>query len=211
MTTVLIILIGLTMIYVFSTFRIEAYIKALSLQGFLLFLMVMLDIKEIEFLDLIFLIIETLLFKTVLIPIFLIYIVRKNEIKREVEPYISHLYSLIIATLIFFMGFIIGFWIIKTENDINPLYFGISISIIISGLFLIITRKKIITHILCYMMIENGIFLLSLSVANYMPLIVNLGVLLDIFVGIYLLILFFNKIQAIYDQDHIDALTGLRD
>lgn len=211
MTTVLIILIGLTMIYVFSTFRIEAYIKALSLQGFLLFLMILLDIKEIEFLDLILLFMETLLFKTILIPIFLIFIVRKNEIKREVETYISHLNSLVIATLIFIMGFIIGFWILKIENDIQPLYFGISVSIIISGLFLIITRKKIITHILCYMMIENGIFLLSLSVAHYMPLIVNLGVLLDIFVGIYLLVLFFNRIQAIYDQDHIDALTGLRD
>lgn len=211
MTYVLIILIGLTMIYVFSTSRIEAYIKAISIQGFLLFLMVLVDIKEVELLDFIFLIIETLLFKTILIPILLIYIVRKNEIKRDVEPYISHLYSLIIATLIFIMGFIIGFWILEIENDIKPLYFGVSVSIIISGLFLIITRKKIITHILCYMMIENGIFLLSLSVAHYMPFIVNLGVLLDIFVGIYLLVLFFNRIQAIYDQDHIDALTGLRD
>jgi len=211
MTNILIILFGLIMLYVFSTTRIEAYIKTLSMQGALLFLMILLEIKELQLINFIFLGIETLIFKTILIPVFLFNVMRKNEIKREVDPYISHLHSLIIASLIFAFGFIVGLWLLKIENDIKHLYFGISISTIISGLFLIITRKKIITHILCYMMIENGIFLLSLSIAKEMPLIVNLGVLLDIFVGIYLFVLFFDKIQSVYDQDHIDVLTGLKD
>ncbi|MBN2544734.1 MAG: hypothetical protein JXB50_02985 [Spirochaetes bacterium] len=211
MTNILIILFGLTMLHVFSTTRIEAYIKTLTLQGFLLFLMILLEIKKLLLINFIYLGIETLIFKTIIIPIFLFNVVRKNEIKREVEPYISHLYSLIIASLIFVFGFVISLWLLKIENEIKHLYFGISISMIISGLFLIITRKKIITHILCYMMIENGIFLLSLSIAKEMPLLVNLGILLDIFVGIYLFLLFFNKIQTAYDQDHIDVLTGLKD
>ncbi len=61
------------------------------------------------------------------------------------------------------------------------------------------------------MMLENGIFLLSISVANEMPLLVNLGVLLDLFVGIYLFVIFFNKIQEMYDGNHIDVLTELKD
>ncbi len=61
------------------------------------------------------------------------------------------------------------------------------------------------------MMLENGIFLLSLAVANEMPLLVNLGVLLDLFVGIYLLVIFFNTIHSLYDGDHIDVLTELKD
>jgi hydrogenase-4 component E len=60
-------------------------------------------------------------------------------------------------------------------------------------------------------MLENGIFLLSLSVANEMPMLVNLGVLLDLFVAVFLLVIFFNKIQSLYDGSHIDVLTQLKD
>ena len=211
MTDILIILLGTSMLYIFAVSRLEAYVKTLSLQGFLLFLLVILDIKQLDWINIAFLSIETLFIKTIFIPFFLLTIIRKNEISREIEPYISQFYSLLIACAIFIFGFVAAFWSVKVGSEIKPLYFGISIVIIISSLFLIINRKKIITHILCYMMLENGIFLLSLSVANEMPMLVNIGVLLDLFVGIYLFVIFFNKIQEMYDGDHIDILTELKD
>jgi len=211
MTDILIILMGTSMLYVFSVSRVEAYVKTLSLQGFLLFLLVVVDIKEINWLNIAFLSLETLVIKAFVIPYFLLRVIRRNEIGREVEPYITQFYSLLIACLIFIFGFIAAFWAAKTNPGIKPLYFGVSIALIISSLFLIVNRKKIITHILCYMMLENGIFLLSLSVANEMPMLVNVGVLLDLFVGIYLFVIFFNKIQEMFDGSHIDVLTELKD
>ena len=211
MTDVLIILLGTTMLYIFAVSRLEAYVKTLSLQGLLLFLLVIWDIKQLSWINVAFLSIETLLIKSIAIPFFLLTVIRKNEINREVEPYISQFYSLLIASAIFIFGFVAAFWGAKTGGEIKPLYFGVSIVIIVSSLFLIINRKKIITHILCYMMLENGIFLLSLSVANEMPMLVNIGILLDLFVGIYLFIIFFNKIQEMYDGNHIDILTELKD
>ncbi|MGA2142956.1 MAG: hydrogenase, partial [Brevinematales bacterium] len=88
---------------------------------------------------------------------------------------------------------------------------GISFSVIFISLFLIISKKNIVTHVLGYMMLENGIFLLSLSIARDMPFIIDLGVLLDIFTGVYLLGLFVNKIQDQFDRQDIDTLTKLRD
>ncbi len=211
MTDIIIILLGISMLYVFAVSRIEAYVKTLSFQGLLLFLLVILDIKNISWLNIAFLSIETLLVKAVAIPLFLLIIIRKNEISREVEPYISQFYSLLIAMGIFIFGFAATFWSVRVGGEIKPLYFGISIVIIVSSLFLIINRKKIITHILSYMMLENGIFLLSLSVANEMPMLVNVGVLLDLFVGVYLFTIFFNKIEEMYDGSHIDILTELKD
>lgn len=211
MIDIIIILLGISMLYVFAVSRIEAYVKTLSFQGLLLFLLVILDIKNISWLNIAFLSIETLLVKAVAIPLFLLIIIRKNEISREVEPYISQFYSLLIAMCIFIFGFAATFWSVRVGGEIKPLYFGISIVIIVSSLFLIINRKKIITHILSYMMLENGIFLLSLSVANEMPMLVNVGVLLDLFVGIYLFTIFFNKIEEMYDGSHIDVLTELKD
>ena len=166
MTDILIILLGTTMLYVFAVSRIEAYVKTLALQGFLLFLLVIIDIQEINWFNIAFLSIETLVIKAVVIPYFLLSVIRKNEIAREVEPYITQFYSLMFASAIFIFGFVAAFWAAKTNAGIKPLYFGVSIMLIVSSLFLIINRKTIITHILCYMMLENGIFLLSLSVAS---------------------------------------------
>ncbi|HPG38181.1 MAG TPA: hypothetical protein PLP19_05735 [bacterium] len=211
MSDVLLILLGTSILYVFAASRIEAFIKTLALQGLLLFLLVVIDIHEINLLNIAFLILETLIIKTIVIPYFLLQVIRRNEIGREIEPNISQLYSLLLASMIFIFGFVIAYWTAHTEQGIKPLYFGVSIAIIIASLFLIVTRKRIITHILCYMMLENGIFLLSLSVANEMPMLVNLGVLLDLFVGIFLLVIFFNKIQSMYDGNHIDVLTQLKD
>lgn len=211
MSNIIIILLGISILYIFAASRIEAYIKTLALQGFLLFLLVIIDLKEINWFNITFLSLETLVIKAIVIPVFLLNVIRKNEIGREIEPYISQFYSMLIASAIFIFGFVAAFWAAKMESGIKPLYFGVSIGLIISSLFLIVNRKRIITHILCYMILENGIFLLSLSVANEMPLLVNLGVLLDLFVGIYLFVIFFNKIQAMYDGNHIDVLTELKD
>jgi len=211
MSDVLIILFGTMMLYVFAASRIEAFIKTMALQGLILFLLVVIDIHEIIWINIAFLVLETLIIKTIAIPWFLLRTIRRNEIGREVEPYLSQFYSLLIASAIFVFAFVVAFWATQVEADIKPLYFGVSISMIIASLFLIVTRKRIITHILCFMMLENGIFLLSLSVANEMPMLVNLGVLLDLFVGVFLLVIFFNKIQSLYDGSHIDVLTELKD
>ncbi|MCX6161659.1 MAG: hypothetical protein NTV87_10045 [Ignavibacteriae bacterium] len=211
MTDILIILLGTTMLYVFAVSRIEAYVKTLAFQGVLLFLLVIIDIKQIYWFNIAFLGIETLAIKAIIIPYFLLKVIRKNEIVREVEPFITQFYSLLIGVLIFIFGFIAAFWASKTNTGIKPLYFGTSLVLIIASLFLIVNRKKIITHILCYLMLENGIFLLSLSVANEMPMLVNIGVLLDFFVGVYLFAIFFNKIHEMYDGGHIDVLTELKD
>ena len=211
MSSILIILLGTSILYIFAASRIESYVKTLAFQGLALFFLVILDIKEINWLYIAFLAVETLLVKAIVIPFFLLRVIRRNEIGREVEPYISQFYSMLIASGIFVFGFVAAFWSAKVGAGVKPLYFGVSIVLIIASLFLIVNRKRIITHILCYMILENGIFLLSLSVANEMPILVNLGVLLDLFVGVYLFVIFFNKIQEMFDGNHIDILTELKD
>ena len=58
---------------------------------------------------------------------------------------------------------------------------------------------------------ENGIFLLSLSVAKEMPMIVNLGVLLDVFIAVFILGLLVKHINTKFDDLEIAHLSDLRD
>ncbi|HQF88303.1 MAG TPA: hypothetical protein PLN26_13830 [Acidobacteriota bacterium] len=211
MINFLIVLFGVTMLYVAATSRIEAYVRMLVAQGLVLFLLVVADWQNFHLLNLLFLAVETLGFKAIIIPWFLRRVVRRNGVFRELEPYIPNFFSVVIASLIFAFGFVLAYGSLDFAQDIKPLYFGVSVSTMLTGLLVITTRKMLVTHVAGYMMLENGIFLLSLSMAREMPLLVNLGVLLDIFLGIFLLGLFATKIKSTFDESKIDALTHLRD
>jgi len=211
MITVLIVLFGLTMLYMAATSRIKAHIKMLSVQGLILFLILLLDEEKSNFINLAFLSVETILIKAILIPMFLTQILNKNKVFRDTEPYIPNLYSLVIASIVLFAGFIISNLHGNGFEDLTTLYFGVSISTILIGLFIITTRKKILTHVIGYIMMENGIFLLSLSVAKEMPIVVNLGVLLDLFIVVFILGLLVNKINNVFEELDACELCNLKD
>jgi hydrogenase-4 component E len=207
------VIFSITLIYACATSRIEAYIRALALQGILLMLCVVFGRRGMPVLSLIFLCVETIAFKAVLIPWFLMYTVRKNGILREDEPYLPNFYSVALATVISATGFFISFLMQKKGvlAGINALYFGAAMSAIATGLFIIISRKKVITHVMGYVMMENGIFLLSLSFSGEMPFIVNLGVLLDLFIAVFLLGLFVSRINSTFEELEAGMLSELKD
>jgi hydrogenase-4 component E len=208
---ILILLIGVSMIYVSLSTRQEAYIKILFIQGLLLSILIALDFGKIETKSYIFLLIETFIFKTIIIPIFLSRLIHSTNSRRDVYPYIPNFFSILITSLIVGSGFFISYLVKEHIANVKTLYFGISISVIINSLFIIISRRKMMTHIILYMFLENGTFLLSLSVAKEMPLIVNLGILLDVFVGVFIFGIFASHIKELFDELDIDNIKNLKD
>lgn len=206
----LLIIFAATMLYVAVTGRLEAYVKVFALQGIILCVLSVSHIPLSHFVTLGFVIVETLLLKSCVIPYFIMKQIRENEIFRETEPYIPNLYSLITVSFFIAMGFIFSYLVSRENHPVNPMYFGISISTIISSIFIIMTRKKLITHVMGYMLMENGIFLLSLAVAAEMPFIVSLGAMLDIFMWVLLTGVFLSRLQSRFSAQNIDKLRGLR-
>jgi hydrogenase-4 component E len=207
MIETLVILFGLTMLYISSAEMLGSYVTMLVVQGILLFLIALFNMTDVNFAGFLFVAIETLLLKAILIPRILRKTIRENEIVREAEPNIPNFFSLIIVSLIFAFGFFIASVAVSKGNFMIPLEFGVSISTILTGLFIIITRSKLITHVMGYLIVENGIFLLSLSAAREMPVIVSLGVSLDIFMGILMAGLFIHRIKTTFDEDSADSLV----
>ena len=207
----IILLIGASMLSVSVSMRLETYVKALRFQGFLLFALVAARIGNMDWAAFALLVVETLVLKAIVIPRVLAKVMKRHGFRREVEPSIPNYYSVVISALILITGLYIAYRSSPYLDAAKPLLFGISFSIMINGLFLTVTRRKIITQVMGYMLLENGIFLFSLSVAREMPLVVSMGVLLDIFVGVFLLGFFVNKISLAFDEAESDALTGLKD
>ncbi|OFX18028.1 MAG: hypothetical protein A2033_10245 [Bacteroidetes bacterium GWA2_31_9] len=185
------------------------YVKILALQGVLLFGIAFYGLIESNLATLIIILLETIIVKAIAIPLFLRYVIIKNNITREAEPYLPNFVSLIIVTLIIAATFMVSNVIHDIHN--HKIYFVVALSALFSGLYFMSTRKKIITHVICYVLIENGVFILSLAVGKEMPMLVNLGVLFDVFVSVFLLGIFINKVGDVLQDTDVSQLSNLKD
>lgn len=209
MTNVLLIIFAMSLLNISMAHRLLTYIKILAFQGVLLFGISFIELIKIDALNLAFVLLETIVFKAVAIPLFLNYVIKRNRITRDAEPFLPNFISLIIITLIIIVTFILSNAIADTH--ISKIFFVVALSTLFTGLYIIVTRNKIITHVMGYLIIENGVFILSLAVGNEMPMLVNLGILLDIFASVFLLGIFVNKIGDILKDVDVDQLKNLKD
>lgn len=207
-----IILFGLSMLYLAATSRIISHIRLLIAQGILLFLICCFGHTDhSSFLNMAFLAFETIVVKSIVIPWFLYKVLKKTNSNRDFAPNVPHFYCLVIASVILMAGFLVSNYLISSVKMISPIYFGVSVATIIISLWLITIKHKIISNVIEFITMENGIFLLSLSVAKEMPMLVNLGVLLDVFIAVYILGLFVNVINKEFKDLEVSNLSDLKD
>ncbi len=224
MENIFIILLGLTMIYISSTSRLKAHVKMLALQGWCLFFICLIGIShqgwftsseitsDFVHLGAIALVVaETILVKSFVIPFILNKVLDKTKAQRDTDANIPHFYSLVISSFILFLGFLTPAIQSAAFKLISPLYFGISISIIIISLWLITIKHTVLSNVISFITMENGIFLLSLAFAAEMPVIVSLGVLLDIFIAVFILGVLIKEINNKFDDLEISQLSELKD
>jgi hydrogenase-4 component E len=189
--------------------RMLTYIRVLAFQGVLLFIVVFIQLKEVSTINLVLIMLETIIFKSIAVPMFLAYVLKRNKITREAEPYLPNFVSLLITTFIVVVTILLSNSIKDTHLD--KIFFVVALSTLFFGLYIIASRRKIITHVMGYLVIENGVFVLSLAVGNEMPMLVNLGIMLDIFASVLILGIFLNKIGDVFKDIDVSNLTNLKD
>jgi hydrogenase-4 component E len=209
MINVLLILFIISLLYLSIANRIITYVRVLSFQGVILFGVTFLQLHEINTINLILILLETVVFKALAVPIFLGHLIKRNNITREAEPYLPNFVSLIITTVIVIVTILLANSIKDTHLD--KIFFIVALSTIFTGLYIIASRRKIITHVMGYLIIENGVFVLSLAVGNEMPMLVNLGIMLDVFGSVLILGIFLNKIGDVFKDVDVDQLSNLKD
>jgi hydrogenase-4 component E len=209
MVNLLIILFLMSLFYISISGRLFVCINLLILQGLILFGVALLSLQEVDLINLLVVLVETLVFKAIILPYYIKKMVLKNKIKRQVSPFISGFSSLMVVSLLIILSFIMGYYLQNAQLKI--IFVTAAFSGILAGLFLIISRKEIIQHIIGYIVLENGVVLLSFSMGNETPMAVNAGILLDILISILLFGLFMNRIARTYKDLEIDQLNKLAD
>lgn len=209
MTDILLITFTITLLFMSIANRIYTYLNILIFQGIILFGVTYLSLNEINTANLVFIMIETIVVKAIAVPMFMKYLIKRNNITRETQPYLPNFISLIIVTLIIIITIILSSAV--DDANLDKTYFVVALSNLFTGLYLIVSRKKIITHVVGYLVIENGVFVLALAVGNEMPMLVNMGIMLDIFASVLILGIFFNKIGDYLKNPDVTLLRNLKD
>jgi len=209
MTNILLIFFIISLVHMGLSKRLNTYTAVLAFQGIILFGVAFIELIQINVPNLLFVLLETIGFKTIAIPWFLNYVIRRNKITRESDPFLPDFLSVVIVTTIIIGSFLLSNAI--QDTHVKKILFVAALSALFTGLYFIISRKKIITHVMGFLIIENGVFVLSLAVGAEMPLLVNIGILLDIFASVFLLGVFVNKIGDVLQEQDVDQLRNLKD
>ena len=209
MEITLIIIFILTLVYLITTGRIATYINLIAIQGIVLFLLSIIKLKEIHISNLIFILAETLIFKSILVPYYLKHLAKKNKVTYETEPDTANFNAILKVSIIIILSFLMANKLHFHAVDI--IIFTASISAIFCGALIVIRRKKVLTHVIGYLVLENGIFLISISIGSEMPIAVNLCILFDIITSILLLGVFVNEMGKVYKGLEITKLNNLKD
>jgi len=208
MINFIIILFIITLIYLTKVEMVKSYVQLMAIQGILLFGLAYLELNEVKIVQLIFVLLETLVFKAIFVPIFL-YRITKNQPRKSQHSPVSGYYSVFIAVVIIIAGFISAQLMHEAVLDVK--YFTAATSSILIGLFIAINNRDLVTHFVSYLVIENGIFLLSLALGSEMPMFVNTAILLDIFTSVLIMGIFFNRLKSHFQHTDISQLSNLKD
>ncbi|HET9795745.1 MAG TPA: hydrogenase [Thermoanaerobaculia bacterium] len=149
--------------------------------------------------------------KAVVIPLLLYRAIREANVRREAEPFISlHLSVLIAAALVGF-SFWLGTVLVLPKPAPTPLLVPMAFATLLIGFLVLIVRRKAITQVVGYLMLENGIFIFGQILAEEIPLAVELSILLDLLVGVFVMGIAINHISREFEHIDTELLSTLKD
>ena len=207
---VIIALIVLTNFTLVATSRIDKAIQVAVLQGVLLGLLP-LAMGMGRHWHILLMVVAAVAVKGWLIPSLFRRALYRVRIHREVDPYIGYTTSLILCALGTGMSLLLANSLPMAPNTANGLFVPASLSTLLTGFLLLISRKKALTQVVGYLVLENGIFLFGLLIVEDMPLLVEAGILLDLFVGIFVMGIVINHISVAFDSTDTQYLAELKD
>jgi len=151
--------------------------------------------------------------KAIIIPKVLFYVTKKldSPIKLEVDPYISMKLSVIISALLVAMSYFIFLYLDIKSNEVIQVFLPVSFALFFMGLFVIISRRKALNQIVGLLTIENGLFLFAVSLTHGFSLIIEIGLMVDILVGVIISSILLFRMSSTFDSIDIKNLESLRD
>ncbi len=206
------ILVVMIDFFVLASSRLKAAIGAVATQGALLALLpLLLAPQELHVLHVLALSLGALLVKGIAIPYLLRWAMREASVSREVEPVVGYVPSLVLGGLGVMLAFAFSSTLPIPTPEKHPYLVATSLSTVWTGMLLVVSRKKAVSQVLGFLVLENGVFVFGLLLSDFMPWMVEAGVLLDLFAAVFVMGIVIFHIHRTFSSLDTEKLSALRD
>ena len=190
--------------------RLRTLIQAVAVQGMLLGVLIVL--AHGTFMIWVLLMAgATVALKGVVIPRMLFHAIREVVIRREVEPIVGFVASLFLGAVGTALALLFSKTLPIAHEHISSLIVPAALSTVLTGFLILTTRAKALTQVVGYLILENGVFIFGLLLMEAIPFLVELGVLLDLFVAIFVMGIIIHKISREFSTVSTRMLSELKE
>lgn len=206
----LLVAILLLNFFLLGTSRLRAVIGASALQGVVLGVLAV-TAHGVLSVEVVLIAITAVGVKGLLIPRLLHKAMRDAAIHREVEPLIGFTTSLLLGAAGTALAVIFAHSLPLAPGERPTLLLPSSFATVFTGFLILTTRRKAISQVVGYLVLENGIFIMGLALLQAMPFLVEVGVLLDLFVAIFVMGIILNHISREFGSLDVANLRSLKE
>ena len=196
--------------FALGTSRLRAVINATAAQGIVLGIIAILVHRGFGVQSLL-VAVGAAAIKGFVIPWLLLRAMRDVQIRREIEPFIGYVPSLLAGAVATGLAILFARTLPLAEEHVGSLLVPASLATVLTGFIILTTRLKAITQVAGYLILENGIFIMGLTLVEAMPFLVEVGVLLDLVVAIFVMGIMIYRINRQFESLDTHHLTRLKE
>ncbi|GER92767.1 formate hydrogenlyase [hot springs metagenome] len=153
----------------------------------------------------------TLSLKVVLLPYILYVLIVRLKIRKEVEAIVNIPMTMLIGIALVIFSYHLTAPVRELSTLITRSTLAIALATVMIGLLMMITRRHAVTQIIGFLAMENGLFFAATSATYGMPLVVELGVALDILIAAFIFGIFFFHIHTTFDSLDVEQMARLKE
>jgi hydrogenase-4 component E len=153
----------------------------------------------------------TALLKAVVLPLVLRRLAVRLAVARDVEPLVNVPTTLLVGIALVVVAFDLALPMAELAGTITRGTLGIAMACVLLSLLMMITRRRAIAQVIGFLSLENGLFFAATGATYGMPMVVELGIALDVLVGVLVFGIFFFRIRETFDSLDVEHLEKLGD
>jgi hydrogenase-4 component E len=197
-----------------ATSRLASCVRASALQGVALSLLPLAlwgGALDRHLVPVVLMSLGALAVKAVVIPILLSRAIREANVRREVEPFISLHVSVLVAAALVGFSFWLATVLVLPRPAPSTLLVPVAFATLLVGFLVLVSRRQAVTQVVGYLMLENGVFIFGQTLVDEIPFAVELGILLDLLVGVFVMGIAIYHISREFDHIDTQQLSALKD
>jgi hydrogenase-4 component E len=153
----------------------------------------------------------TLVLKVIVLPIALHHLIDRLNVRWDVEPLINVPTTMLFGIALAIFAFALATPISEMASTVTRSTLGIALASVLLSFLMMIVRRKAVPQVIGFLAMENGLFFAATSATYGMPLVVELGIALDVLVGTFVFGIFFFHIRETFDSLDIRHMETLKE